>query len=200
MSQLKSSQSNRRCPIGFEAHRGSAPALDRPMILFDDVVEVRARTHEDIFPTMILATEPAQAQVTGLMAIQGDLARPSRCATRGRLAEESHGRRDPTSGMKQRVDRLSFLVDGMIEVARFRPGPNVGLIDAPGRADGLRPAVPTPLVLGHVPIDPAACPSRAMTTVLREAHSRVRQCTQNLSILFASTAPASHLNAPPSLK
>jgi hypothetical protein len=36
MSQLKSSQSNRRCPIGFEAHHGSAPALDRPMILFDD--------------------------------------------------------------------------------------------------------------------------------------------------------------------
>src|SRR5581483_6358716 len=73
----------------------------------------------------------------------------------GRLAKEGHRRGDSTSGMEQRLDRLPLLVDCTIEVSRFRPGPNVGLIDAPGRADWLRPAVPPPLVLRNLPVDPA---------------------------------------------
>src|SRR6185437_9460360 len=88
MGQLKACQSDRRCPIRFEPHHRAASALDRAVILFDDVIEVRARAHEDVFPTMILATEPAQAQVTGLMAIERDLAGPSRRAGRNRPAEE----------------------------------------------------------------------------------------------------------------
>lgn len=155
MSELKSSQSDRRCPMRFEAQHGPAPALDRPMILFDDVVEVRARTHEDVFPTMILSTKPAQAQVTGLMAIQGDLARPSRRAGLDRLTKERHCGSYSALRMEQRLDRLAFLVDSTIEVSCFRPGPNVGLINAPGRADRLRATVPPLLLLRHVSIDPA---------------------------------------------
>ena len=119
MGELKAGESDCRCPIGFESQHRPAPALDRPMILFDEVVEVRARTHEDVFPTMILATQPAQAQVTGLMAIQADLARPSRRAGRDRLAEECHCGSNSAPGMEQRVDRLSLLVDGTIEYPVF---------------------------------------------------------------------------------
>src|SRR5690348_2197205 len=115
MGELKAGESDCRCPIGFESQRRPAPALDRPMILFDDVVEVRARTHEDVFPTMILATEPAQAQVTGLMAIQGDLARPSRRAGRDRLAEECRCGSNSTPESWFKAERPS-----RIDLARHR--------------------------------------------------------------------------------
>lgn len=155
MSELESSQGDRCCPMGFEAQHGAASALDCPVILFDDVVEVPARTHEDAFPAMILSAKPAQAQVAGLVAIQGDLARPSRRAGLDRLTEERHCRSYSALRMEQRPDRLAFLVDSTIGVSCFRSGPNVGLINAPGRADRPRATVPPLLVLRHVSIDPA---------------------------------------------
>ena len=74
--QLKASQGDRRRPVGFEPKHRSAPALDRPVVLLDDVVQVAAHAYQDVFPAMLLATEPAQAQMTRFMAVERDLPRP----------------------------------------------------------------------------------------------------------------------------
>jgi len=58
---LDPGQSDRRRPMGLEAEHGPTPALDRAVILFDDVVEVRAPAHEDVLPAMILSTKPTLA-------------------------------------------------------------------------------------------------------------------------------------------
>jgi hypothetical protein len=111
--------------------------------------------HQDVLPASVLSTKPTQSPVTLLMPIQGDLTRPSRRAGPNRFTEKSHRRSDSARGLEQRLDRLSLLVDGPVQVARPWPGLDVRLIHAPGRADGLRPPVPPRLVFRYVPMDPA---------------------------------------------
>ena len=144
-----------RRPIGLEAQHGAASALDRPMILLYDIVQVLAPAYQDVFPPMILSTKSAQTQMTGLVTIQRNLPRPSWCAERKRLAKKGHSRSNTASRLEQGVHCLALLINGTIQVAHLRPGANEGLVDAPRRADRLRPAVPPPLVFGDVPKDPS---------------------------------------------
>jgi hypothetical protein len=57
MHEFQPSQSDGRRPIGLEAQHGAAPALDSPVILLDDIVQVMALTHEDVFPSVVLSTQ-----------------------------------------------------------------------------------------------------------------------------------------------
>ncbi len=47
------------------------------MVLLDDIVQVTARAHQDVFPAVLLATEPAQTQMTRFMAVERDLPWPT---------------------------------------------------------------------------------------------------------------------------
>ena len=80
MHELQARQGHGRRPVGLEPEHGLASALDSPVVLLDDVVQVTAPTHQDIFPPIVLATEPAQTRMTRPMPIQSYLARPSGCA------------------------------------------------------------------------------------------------------------------------
>ena len=155
MHELEPSQSYSCRLIGLEAKHGPAPALDSPVILLDDIVQVMTLTHDDVFPPVVLSTQPAQRQMTRSVPIQRDLARPPGRGGRKRLAKESHCRSDSTSCLKQGVDRFALLVDRAVQVARLRSGTTIGLVNAPGRTNTLRPAVPPPLVLRYVLEDPS---------------------------------------------
>ncbi len=155
MHEFQPSQSDARCPIGLEAQHGAASALDRPMILLYDIVQVLALAYQDVFPPMILSTKSAQTQMTGFVSIQRNLPRPSWCAERKRLAKKGHGRCDTAPRLEQGVHCLALLINGTIQVAHLGPGANVGLVDAPGRTDRPRPAVPPPLVFGDVAQNPS---------------------------------------------
>jgi hypothetical protein len=80
MHEFQARQGHGRRPVGLEPKHGLASALDSPVVLLDDVVQVLALTHQDVFPPIVLATEPAKTRMTGYMPIQSDLARPSGCA------------------------------------------------------------------------------------------------------------------------
>jgi len=124
------------------------------MVLLDDIVQVTARAHQDVFPAVLLATEPAQTQMTRFMAVERDLPRPPRCAGPDCFPEESHGCSDFTPDLEQRVDRLPLFVDRAVQVSGLRTGVDVCLVDPPGGAGRLRPAVPPLLVFGDLPKDP----------------------------------------------
>jgi len=57
-------QSDGRRPVGLEAEHWLAPALDGPVILFDDVVQVATLSHPNVFPSVVLPTEPTQTRMT----------------------------------------------------------------------------------------------------------------------------------------
>jgi hypothetical protein len=50
--------------------------------------------------------------------------------------------------VEQGVHGLALLINGTIQVAHLGPGANEGLVDAPGRTDRPRPAVPPPSYSG----------------------------------------------------
>jgi hypothetical protein len=70
-----------------------------------------------------------------------------------RLDESAHGREaslwrghNATVTAKEKVDRLSLLVDRSMEVMPFALNGNVRLVSAPGSTNGSRESVPAPLI------------------------------------------------------
>ena len=88
--------------------------------------------------------------MTRQMAVQRHLARPSIEIRSERLAKERLRRRDAAVTAKEKVDRLSLLVDRSIEVMPFASNGNVRLVGAPGSTDGSRESVPALLIFRHV--------------------------------------------------
>src|SRR6202023_3812461 len=121
-----------RRPIGLETQHGAASALDRPMILLDDIVQVLALAYQDVFPPLILSTKSAQTQMTGFVSIQGNFPRPSWCAERKRLAKKGYRSCNSAPRLEQGVHCLALLINGKIQVAHIRPGVNVVPVDPPG--------------------------------------------------------------------
>ena len=97
-------------PIGLEAEHGSAAALDRPLVLLDDLVQVLAVANQDVYPPPVFSTEPAQRPVTLLVPIQRDLARPPWRARCHHLAEKGRRRSDSPTGREYRPNGF-LLVD-----------------------------------------------------------------------------------------
>jgi hypothetical protein len=78
MGKLDAGQCYGRTPKRLEAcHRG-APALDRPMILLNEIVEVLVTPHLDVLPLWVLPPQKPNGQVALLEAIERYLARPPR--------------------------------------------------------------------------------------------------------------------------
>ncbi len=89
--------------------------------------------------------------MTRHMAVQRHLARPAIEIRGERLAKERLCRRNAAVRAKEKVDRLSLLVDRSIEVMPFASNGNVRLVGAPGTTDGPRESVPALLKCRHVP-------------------------------------------------
>jgi hypothetical protein len=70
------------------------------VVLVDDIVQVLAVAHQDVYPTAIVSWKLAQCPMTLLVTIQRDLARPSGRAGRNRLAEQGHRRSDSAPGLE----------------------------------------------------------------------------------------------------
>src|ERR1017187_7590691 len=93
--------------------------------------------------------------MTRHIAVQRHLARPSIEIRGERLAKERLCRGNATVTAKQKVDRLSLLVDRSIEVMPLASNGNVRLVCAPGSTDGSRESIPALLIFWHVPRCPA---------------------------------------------
>src|ERR1700738_5488945 len=89
--------------------------------------------------------------MTRHMAVQRHLARPAIEIRGERVTKERLCRRNSAVTAKEKVDRLSLLVDRSIEVMPFASNGNVRLVGAPGFADGPRETVPALLIFRHVP-------------------------------------------------
>ena len=84
--------------------------------------------------------------MTRHMTVQRYLARPSIEIRGERLAKERLRRRNAAVTAKEKVDRLSLLVDRSMEVVLFASYGNVRLVGAPGSTDGSRESVPALLI------------------------------------------------------
>src|ERR1700722_7437573 len=89
--------------------------------------------------------------MTRHMAVQRHLARPAIEIRGERLTKERLCRRNSAVTAKEKVDRLSLLVDRSIEELPFAANGNVRLVVAPGSTDGPRESVPALLIFRHVP-------------------------------------------------
>ena len=78
MGKLDAGQSNGRTPKRLEASHRGATALDRAMILLNQIVEVLATPHLNELPLRILPPQKPKGRVTLLVAIERYLARPTR--------------------------------------------------------------------------------------------------------------------------
>jgi hypothetical protein len=89
------------------------------------------------------------------MAVQRHLARPS-IEIRGEgLAKERIFCRNAAVMAKEKVDRLSLLVDRSIEVMPLTSNGNVRFVGAPRSTDGSTESVPALLIFRHVSGYPA---------------------------------------------
>ena len=94
MRELDPRKSYRCGPVGLEAQHRPAAALDRPVVLLDDIVQVLAVANQDVYPPPIFSTEPAQRPMALLVPVECDPARPPWRARCDRLAEKGHRRSD----------------------------------------------------------------------------------------------------------
>jgi len=78
MGQLDAGQRNRCTPERLESSHRGASALDRSMILLNEIVEVLATPHLYELPLRVLPPQKPKGYVALLKAIERDLARPSR--------------------------------------------------------------------------------------------------------------------------
>src|SRR5688572_19519647 len=132
MRQLDASERYRCIAERFEAQHGSAAAFDRAMILLNDVVQVGTLPDQNVLPPRILTAQKPQRLMTRRVPVERNLARPPRQAGRQCLAEEGLSRRNASIGSEQKVDGLSPLVDGAVEVVPLSPHRDVRLINSPG--------------------------------------------------------------------
>src|SRR6185437_4910557 len=76
MGQLDPRQCEGGRAEGFESEHRSAPPLDRPMVLLDDVVQVAAAANLDRLPASVLLAQQSDSPMTGYISIQVYCARP----------------------------------------------------------------------------------------------------------------------------
>jgi hypothetical protein len=154
MSQLDSGKRDRRVVERFEARHGSAPSLDRPVVLLDDVVEVLAGSNFHVAPDRMLSPQSPHSAPTRHMAVESTFARTARM--RGScLPEERLCCGDATVGSQQEVDRLALLVDGGVQVVPAAMDGDVSLIHTPRSADRSSETVRALRELGHVSDHPS---------------------------------------------
>jgi hypothetical protein len=110
MRQLDSGKRDGGISKRLETHHRGAAALDRTMILLNDVVEVATTPHSYVLPLRILASQEPQRRVTRRVAVECHLARPAWQAASQRFAEECLCGRNATIRAKQKVYRLAVLV------------------------------------------------------------------------------------------
>ena len=112
--ELNPGKGGRGCRERLEpAHRLTA-CLDRSVVLLDDVVQVRARSHVHAPPCGMLASQEPQRSVARPVSIKRDFAGRA-IRMRGEcLPEERLGRSDAAVFAQEEVDGTSLLVDRSI--------------------------------------------------------------------------------------
>jgi hypothetical protein len=155
MGKLDAGQCNGRTPERLKTFHGGASAFDRSMILLNKIVKVLATPHLNVLPLRIFPPQKPKGQVALPIAIQRDLARPSRQTRRKCFAEECLRGGDAAIRTKQKIYRLAMSVDGSIEKIPFATNVDISLINPPGRIHWSCEAVPSLLELRHIAHHPA---------------------------------------------
>src|SRR5271166_5447124 len=101
----------------------------------------------------MLFKEFTRGPMRSLIAVQRDLPRQPTLALE-RPTEKRFCRRDISFGAEQKIDSLSLLVDGAIEISPATLDLDVGLIDAPGSARLASEAIPPLFKFRNIALDP----------------------------------------------
>src|SRR5260221_9376297 len=148
MGKFDTGQGNGRTPEGLEAsdHRG-ASAFNRSMILLNEIVEVLVTSRLDILPFRILPPQKPKGQVARHVAIERDLARPSRQTRRQSFTKECLRSGDAAIRSKQKIHRLAVLIDSAIKIIPLASHFYISFVHAPGSIHWPSKAVPSLLEL-----------------------------------------------------
>jgi hypothetical protein len=139
----------------FEAGHLCTSALDRAMVLLDDVVQIAARSNLHVAPARVLASKQPQRATTRDVTVKRDLARHAWSNGGERFAKECLCGRDSAVSPQQEVDCLAVFVDGTVKVVPATADGNIRLIRSPGCPDGSRESAPAFLVLRHISENPS---------------------------------------------
>ena len=130
-------------------------ALDAPMVLLDDVVEVLDLAQAREPPQLTIALHRRDRGRIGRILVDRDRAWVSRVRLPERLAEEPFRRRGVPLGREQKVDRLAAAVHRPIQVGPAPLHLDIRFIDPP-RAVAPVQVQPDPLLqLRGIGLDPA---------------------------------------------
>lgn len=131
MHEFNAAQQDAGTTKSLESQHGSGTALDCPMVLFHDIVEILGLADPDgRFTIGVHGVQPGQIGTTpvdgygvgGAILINGLLEVPS-------------GRFLVPLGSQQEVNRVADLVDGAVQIFPLPLDLDVGLIDTPALAD-----------------------------------------------------------------
>ena len=155
--EFHASQHSSRIEEALEPEHRTDPSLDAPVVLFDDVVKIRASADLDgAFPPVIefvIHTHAAQGGMGWFEAVEGNHTRIA--VTAKRSTEEGFGGGDVARSTEVGFDGFTLFIHSAVEVHPLTAYLEVGLVYAPGIAD--RPLVgsPTFFEFGDVAYDPA---------------------------------------------
>src|ERR1700730_15220841 len=132
MREFHARERNDRGAKGLERKHRRAAALDRSMVLLDDVVEITATAYDHGLPAGILLPQQAQRPVTCRIAVEIHLTGPPWLMGLQGLAEEGSHSQLAAIRAQQGIDGLAVLIDGPVEVVSTAPYRDRRLVHPPG--------------------------------------------------------------------
>ncbi|MGF6291519.1 hypothetical protein OKW50_006871 [Paraburkholderia youngii] len=131
MHEFNAAQQDAGTTKNLESQHGPGTALDRPMVLFHDIVEILGLADPDgRFTLGVHGALPGQIGTTHVHGYGF-----GRAILINGLLEVPSGRFPVPLGTQQEVNRVAGLVDGAVQIFPLPLDFDVGLIDTPTLAD-----------------------------------------------------------------
>src|SRR5229473_4098630 len=127
----------------LEPQHRSRAALDLPMVLLDEIVEILGLADPD--GHFAIGIDGFERSEDGATFVDGH--RLGNTVTSDRFLNETPGRNLIELGAQQKIDSVAVLVDCTVEIPPFALDPDVGRVHTPALPDGpLVPAkIPSPV-------------------------------------------------------
>jgi hypothetical protein len=170
LRQFDSTNGDRRVVESFEPEHRPNPLFDSPMVLFDKIVQVLARSDSHSFGKFTRLLHFPYRAMRCRISVQRDLRRFARVLHR--TAEKSLCRVNIAISAQEEIDRPAGLVHSPIQVDPSSANLNIGLVHPPRSANRTSVSAPALLEFRQVTLDPTQnrCVRQRNATIRHHDH------------------------------
>ncbi len=138
----------------LQTEHGAQAKLDRPMILFNEVVQIFRRSNLGSRAATMLCEGFPRRTMRSLISVERDFTGQVPVA-RERPTEERFGGGHISLRAQEEIDGLPGLVDSAVEIGPATLDLDVSLVDAPRSADWASKTAPPPFEFSNIALAPA---------------------------------------------